>query len=137
MIQELTRALLGSASVYKSSASDLFHRFNLPMTGSHLLTFKAHHHQPYAAMDLSPADSKPGLMRYLKALRTPTFSELNTDTEPMYFQNPANPLVVILATNKDSEGLKRVANMRHIAESWVKDPQRRKREVVFTWVSAI
>lgn len=134
MVQELVRSMLGSVEVFKSSAADLFHRFSLPQSQSHLLTFKAHHNQPYSMIDIAPTDSKAGLARYMKALRTPTFAEMTEMTTSMYFDNPANPLVVILATQKDAEGPKRVDAMRQIAESWVKDGKRRQREVLFTWV---
>lgn len=135
MVQELVRSMLGSVQVFKSSAADLFHRFSLSQSQAHLLTFKAHHNQPYSTINIAPTDTKAGLSRYMKALRTPTFAELTENSMALYMENPANPLVVILTTKKDAEGPQRVKAMREIAESWVKDSRRRKREVVFTWVS--
>lgn len=134
MLQDLTRALLGTASVYRSVSTELFQRFSLPLTESHLLTFKAHWPKPYAQHAITAADHKNGLLKYMKALRAPTFDQLSDDNAAIYMENPANPLVVILATRKDAQGLDRVANMRQIAETWVKEGQRKEREVLFTWV---
>ncbi|GAA6026378.1 hypothetical protein JCM8202_004755, partial [Rhodotorula sphaerocarpa] len=141
------KTLMGTAPVYRSTASGLFSRHSLPSDQLTFLTFKSHSSKPYDVFSLplesagTPLQRLEATRHWLRSAKLPLLSELSSATYNELLPSdsliagpggkkllpPLVGLAVLSRKGLGAEGLERAkAQVERIAEAWVEKRRARR-----------
>ncbi|GAA93388.1 hypothetical protein E5Q_00028 [Mixia osmundae IAM 14324] len=101
LVSEAAKVLLGGAKIFKTSSSDLFERYKLPLTEAHILVFKDYDiAQPLKTLHMSSVFADREIRAWLFANRLPSLGELNAQYFKDYTEGSAYMVLAALSPQK-------------------------------------